>query len=58
MSALFGTKYFGFIASSFAITLVVLLAMVVWVLVTYSKRKRDLARLEQAGLRRAARSDG
>lgn len=56
MSEIFGTKYFGFIASSYAVTAVVLLIMVGWVLMTYSKRKRDFAQLEKAGLIRASKN--
>ncbi|MEE9313625.1 MAG: heme exporter protein CcmD [Rhizobiaceae bacterium] len=58
MSEIFGTKYFGFIASSFAVTFAVLALMVIWVLMTYSKRKRELARLENAGLKRASSKTG
>lgn len=54
MSELFGTKYFNFIASSYAITFIVLILMVVAVLMTYSKRKREMARLEKLGLKRAS----
>ena len=53
MNALFGTKYFAFIASSYAITFVVLVFLTVWIVLTYKKRQRDLAMLEAAGLRRA-----
>lgn len=54
MEAIFGTKYFWFIASSYSATFAVLMLMVVWVLLTYSRRKKALAKLEQAGLRRAS----
>lgn len=55
MTALFGTRYFEFIASSYAITAVVLMAMVVWVLLTQRSRRRKIAALEEAGMRRASR---
>lgn len=55
MDALFGTKYFGFIASSYGITAVVLLIMVAWVLLTQRARRRQLAALEEAGVRRASK---
>ena len=58
MSELFGTKYFGFILSAYGITFVVLALMIIWVLATYSRRKRDLARMEEAGLKRASRTNG
>ncbi len=58
MSELFGTKYFSFIASSYAATAIVLIAMVLWVVITHSKRKRDLLRLNKAGFTRASQSPG
>jgi len=54
MIELFGTKYFGFIATSYAITACVLLAMIVWVVTNYYRHKTTLRRMEQAGLRRAS----
>jgi len=56
MSELFGTKHFAFIASSFGVTLVVLLGITLWVLLTYSSRKKALAKLEKAGIKRANNS--
>ena len=53
MSDLFGTKYFAYIASSFSITLFVLLAMTLWILWTHRARKKALAKLEAAGIKRA-----
>lgn len=53
LEELFGSRYFGFIASSYAVTFAVLILMVIWVLVTHSRRKSALAKLEKAGLRRA-----
>lgn len=58
MTALFGTKYFGFILSAYAVTTLVLLLLVVWILMTHKSRKRQLAKLERAGLKRASRTDG
>ena len=58
MTELFGTEYFGFIASSYGVVTFVLLALLTWVNVTYAKRKRDLAKLEQAGIKRASKSNG
>lgn len=54
MSALFGTQYFGFIAGAYGATVVVLMALIIWVLATYRSRKATLAEMEAAGLRRAA----
>ena len=53
MTALFGEKYFVFIASAYGITAIVLLALIIWVLLTQRRRRADLAALEQSGLRRA-----
>ena len=53
MSELFGTQYFGFIASSFGVTLIVLLGMTIWILMTYRARHKALAKLEAAGIKRA-----
>lgn len=58
MSAMFGTKYFGFIASAYGATFVVLAGMVLWVLWTQAKRKRDLAVMEKLGLRRGTSNNG
>lgn len=57
MEALFGTKYFGFILSAYSVTTVVLLLLVVWILVTHKSRKRQVAKLEQAGIKRASRAN-
>ncbi|MGI9354916.1 MAG: heme exporter protein CcmD [Rhizobiaceae bacterium] len=53
MSALFGTKYFGFIAGAYGVTAIVLVALIVWVLLTQRSRRAELTSLEQSGLRRA-----
>lgn len=52
---LFGERYFGFIASSYSVTFVVLAAMVLWVILTHRARRATLAKLEAAGIRRASR---
>ncbi len=52
MSELFGTKYFGFIASSYGITALVLLIMVVWVIVNQRRFRRQLAEMEALGYSR------
>ena len=58
MNALFGTKYFGFIFSAYAVATLALVLLTVWLVVTYRRRKRQLDRLDQMGVKRAARSDG
>ena len=57
MTSLFGTKYFGFIMSAYGITIVVLLILTFWILMTYRARKGQLVKLEEAGIKRASRSD-
>ncbi len=58
MTALFGTEYFGFIVSAYGVVTFVILALLAWVHLTYAARKRDLAKLEQAGLKRGSQVDG
>ena len=58
MTALFGTKYFGFILSAYGITAIVLLVLTAWVFAVHRSRKRQLARLEEAGIKRVSRSHG
>ncbi len=58
MTALFGTKYFGFILSAYGITAAVLIVLTVWIFTTHTRRKQQLAKLEEAGLKRASRSNG
>ncbi|MEL6736546.1 MAG: heme exporter protein CcmD [Pseudomonadota bacterium] len=55
MTELFGERYFSFIASSYAVTSIVLLAMLAWVIVTHRSRQSTLAKLEAAGVRRASK---
>ena len=56
MTTLFGAKYFGFIASSYGITFVVLFAVIIWIMAIYRHRKLSLKKLEEAGIRRASRN--
>jgi heme exporter protein D len=58
MNTLFGTKYFGFIFSAYGITAVVLLGLLIWIVATYRGRRRQLAKLEAAGIKRASRTHG
>jgi len=58
MQALFGTEYFGFIASAYAVTSAVLLALIVWIFLTYSNRRKTLQKLEKSGLKRASSQNG
>ena len=58
MTALFGSKYFAFILSAYSVTALVLLVLTVWIVLTHTSRKRQLANLEKAGLKRASRSNG
>ncbi|MEP1207045.1 MAG: heme exporter protein CcmD [Rhizobiaceae bacterium] len=58
MSALFGTKYFGFILSAYGITTAVLVVLTLWILVVHRSRLQKLAELEKAGMKRAGRSNG
>ncbi len=58
MASLFGTQYFGFIASAYGITLAVLCIMTVAIVMTYRARRRKLDELEKAGHRRTSRTDG
>ncbi|MEO1397984.1 MAG: heme exporter protein CcmD [Pseudomonadota bacterium] len=54
LTELFGERYFGFIASSYAVTAIVLIALIVWVVLTHRSRRATLGRLEAAGIRRAS----
>ncbi len=58
MTGLFGTKYAGYIAAAYGITFAILLAMAVAVVVTYGKRRKQMARLEEQGLKRASSGNG
>ena len=58
MTSLFGTQYFGFILSAYAVTGTVLVALVLWVLITHASRKRQLDQLEKSGMKRASRKNG
>ena len=52
VEALFGAQYGGFIASSYAISAAVLIALVVWVWLTHRSRSRALKALDDAGFGR------
>lgn len=58
MTALFGSKYFGFILSAYGITAVALIALTVWIFLTHARRNQQIAMLEEAGLKRASRHNG
>lgn len=45
-------SYFGYIAGSYALTALVLAALIGWVVIDQRGRKRDLAELEAQGVRR------
>ena len=55
IEALLGTKFAGYIAGAWGVSALGLLTLAVWVGVTHAARRRDMARLERAGQRRAAR---
>ncbi|EFL89644.1 heme exporter protein CcmD [Ahrensia sp. R2A130] len=56
IEALFGAKYFGFIAGAYGVVILalVLLTMSIWL--TSRRRRAQLAKLEEAGLRRASKA--
>ena len=56
MNALFGTEYFGFIAGAYGVVTVCLLSLIVWVVATQIRRERQLAQLQQRGLKRASQT--
>ncbi len=47
-----GDKYFNFIFSSYAITFVVMVGLIVWVLSVHKSRLATIAKLEKQGIRR------
>lgn len=55
MMELFGERYFWFIASSYSVTAIVLIAMALWVILTNRSRRAALVKLEAAGIRRASK---
>jgi heme exporter protein CcmD len=57
MTSLFGTQYFGYILSAYGLSAMILLGLTAWILMVYSRRKRQLARLEKTGQRRVARTN-
>lgn len=54
MEALFGAKYAGFILAAWGVSALAVLALIAWVWLGHRARRAELARLEKAGLRRAA----
>ena len=56
IETLFGAKYFGYIASAWGVSLAALVLMALWVRASHRARRRELERLERAGLRRAAQA--
>lgn len=52
MSGLLDGPYAGFILGAYGVTFAVLVGLVIWVSLTASNRKRQLAKLEEEGLRR------
>jgi heme exporter protein CcmD len=57
MTSLFGTQYFGYILAAYGLTALALILLTIWIVAVHNSRKRQLDRLEESGLRRAARSD-
>jgi heme exporter protein CcmD len=52
IDTLLGTQYGGFIASSFAISATVLIALILWVWLTFRSRRKALKALDDAGFGR------
>lgn len=50
-------KYFAYIASTYSITLLVFVAMALWVIVQHRSHRAKLARLEQQGIKRRSGQD-
>ena len=42
-------KHAAFIVPSYAITALVIVALAVWIIVTYRQRRREIERLEESG---------
>lgn len=55
IEALFGAKYLGYIAGAWGVSAAAIVALMVWVWASHRARRAALARLDKAGLRRAAR---
>ena len=55
IETLFGARHGAFIAGAWGVSVLAVLALIVWVGLVHRARRAELARLEQAGLRRAAR---
>ena len=56
IEALFGTKYFGFIAGAYGVVTLSLVLLVLSIWLTSRRRPAQLAKLEEAGLRRASKA--
>jgi len=52
MMSFYQDKYFGYVASSYGITLVVFIGLIIWVLVLQRTYRAKLARLEKQGITR------
>lgn len=51
-------QYAGFIIPSYVITAVVLIALTVWIVLAQRRYAREIAALEERGIRRGARASG
>ena len=58
MSDFLTGPYAGFIMGAYGITFSVLAGLVLWVWLTAVKRRRQMARLEEAGMRRQSSNRG
>lgn len=56
IEALFGTKYLGFIAGAYGIVTLSILLLTVSIWLTARRRREQLQKLEEAGLRRASKA--
>lgn len=51
-------KHAIYIIPSYAITGLVIVVLIVWILAVYKRRKREIAELEKRGITRASASGG
>ena len=51
-------KHAAFILSSYGITALVIVALAVWIIVTYRQRRREIERLEESGATRRSVKGG
>ncbi len=56
MMEIIDEKYFGYIASSYGITLAVFIGFIIWILMQHRAHKAELSRMEELGITR--RSSG